>query len=301
MHCDTFSASVSALIMTTGMSRLSGSLLITLSTSSPFKSGIIKSSRTRLNFSFWISAIASFPPAALEIRSWPSLSSSNCSVYRLSSLSSTMRMPGSSVAMRTSRSSCSANHVGGRWAADGGVLIIASAAPASRACLHRMNRAASVRSCSLRRSRGQSINRPLAKIAVDVERLAVQRARPREISGEEPSGGERAQAARQRLRGPERLQQRVRLVQQVFSLIGAVGQQPRSAGPQQYPAFVKAVTQIAIEVGGAHGLLVIGGIVELPHVAGLPREEPRRDVRRRRLVGLLERRRDPAPVLRDQA
>ena len=47
--------------------RLSGSLLITLRTSSPFKSGIIRSSRTRLNFSFSMSAIASFPPAALAI------------------------------------------------------------------------------------------------------------------------------------------------------------------------------------------------------------------------------------------
>src|SRR5262249_36846608 len=38
MHCETLSAFVSALIMTTGISRWSGSLLITLRTSSPFKS-----------------------------------------------------------------------------------------------------------------------------------------------------------------------------------------------------------------------------------------------------------------------
>src|SRR5262245_13983933 len=49
MHCETLSASVSALIMTTGISRWSGSLLIVLRTSSPFRSGIIRSSRTRLN------------------------------------------------------------------------------------------------------------------------------------------------------------------------------------------------------------------------------------------------------------
>src|SRR6266404_1347264 len=64
MHCETLSAFVSALIMTTEISLLSGSLLMTLRTSSPFKSGIIRSRRMRLNFSFSISAIASFPPAA---------------------------------------------------------------------------------------------------------------------------------------------------------------------------------------------------------------------------------------------
>jgi hypothetical protein len=69
MHCETFSASVSALIMTTGISLLSGSLLITFRTSSPFRSGIIRSSRTKLNFSFSISASASLPLAALAIRS----------------------------------------------------------------------------------------------------------------------------------------------------------------------------------------------------------------------------------------
>src|SRR5215470_17229954 len=99
MHCETLSAFVSALIMTTGISRWSGSLLIVLRTSSPFRSGIIRSSRTRLNFSFSISAIASFPPAAQVICSRPSDSSINCSVYRLSSLSSTIRMPGRSVAI----------------------------------------------------------------------------------------------------------------------------------------------------------------------------------------------------------
>src|SRR5262245_41039907 len=108
MHCETLSAFVSALIMTTEISLLSGSLLMTLRTSSPFKSGIIRSRRMRLNFSFSISAIASFPPAALAIRSWPSVSSINCSVYRLSSLSSTIRIPARSVAMNTSSSSRSA-------------------------------------------------------------------------------------------------------------------------------------------------------------------------------------------------
>src|SRR5262249_16003859 len=57
MHCETLSAFVWALIMTTEISLLSGSLLMTLRTSSPFKSGIIRSSRMRLNFSFSISAI----------------------------------------------------------------------------------------------------------------------------------------------------------------------------------------------------------------------------------------------------
>src|SRR5262249_58716113 len=52
MHWATFSASVSALIMTTGISRFSGSLLISLSTWSPLRSGIIRSSSTRLNFCF---------------------------------------------------------------------------------------------------------------------------------------------------------------------------------------------------------------------------------------------------------
>src|SRR6516164_11864909 len=99
MHCETLSASVSALIMTTAISRWSGSLLVALRTSSPFRSGIIRSSRTRLNFSFLISAIASFPPVAQVIRSCPSDSSINCSVYRLSSLSSTIRIPGRSVAI----------------------------------------------------------------------------------------------------------------------------------------------------------------------------------------------------------
>ena len=48
--------SVSALIMTTGMSLVSGLLLIIRNTSSPFKSGIIISSKTRLNFCFSIRA-----------------------------------------------------------------------------------------------------------------------------------------------------------------------------------------------------------------------------------------------------
>ena len=69
MHLDIFSVSVSALIITTGISLVSAFPLINLSTSSPFKSGIIISSRTRLNLSFSISLIASLPPDALAIRS----------------------------------------------------------------------------------------------------------------------------------------------------------------------------------------------------------------------------------------
>src|SRR5258708_6344126 len=56
-------------VCVTGISRWSGSLLMTFRTRSPFRSGIIRSSRTRLNFSLSISAIASFPPAAQVIRS----------------------------------------------------------------------------------------------------------------------------------------------------------------------------------------------------------------------------------------
>ena len=52
---------MSALIITTGMSRVSGLPLMILSTSSPFRSGIIMSSRTRLNFSVLSKLIASSP------------------------------------------------------------------------------------------------------------------------------------------------------------------------------------------------------------------------------------------------
>src|SRR5262249_39838816 len=64
--------------------------------------------------------------------------------------------------------------------------------------------------------------------------------------------------------------------QETFALIDAVRQQPRRARPQQYAALLKAVANFAIETGGAHRLIVVGGIVEFPHIAGLPGEQPRR-------------------------
>src|SRR5262249_5460565 len=88
--------------------------------------------------------------------------------------------------------------------------------------------------------------------------------------------------------------------QETLALIDAVRRQPRRARPQQHAPLVKAVAKLAIETGGAHGLVVIGGIIELPHVAGLPGGEPRRYLRRRPFADFVERRNDPAPVLQDQ-
>src|SRR6266516_5753279 len=109
--------------------------------------------------------------------------------------------------------------------------------------------------------------RNLAEIAIDVERLAVQRVRLRKIAGEQSSGGERAEAARQRLGGPKRTHERVHFAQQALALIGAVGQQARRAGSQQHAPLVKGLAELAIETGSADRLVIVGGIVELPHVA----------------------------------
>src|SRR5262249_57658548 len=89
--------------------------------------------------------------------------------------------------------------------------------------------------------------------------------------------------------------------QETLALIDVVGQQPRRARPQQHAALLKAVAKLAIEAGSAHSLVVIGGIIELPHVAGLPGEEPRRYLRRRPFADFFERRNDPAPRLQAPA
>src|SRR5262249_62034282 len=87
------------------------------------------------------------------------------------------------------------------------------------------------------------------------------------------------------------------LAQETLALIYAVRRQPRRARPQQHAPLMKAVAKLAIETSSAHGLVVIGGIIELPHVAGLPGEEPRRHPRPRRFADFVERGNDPAPGL----
>ena len=61
----------------------------------------------------------------------------------------------------------------------------------------------------------------LAELAVDADRLVVQRARLRQIAREQPGRSERAQAACQGLAGAERAQQSVGLAQQPLPLVGA--------------------------------------------------------------------------------
>src|ERR1700716_592613 len=64
---------------------------------------------------------------------------------------------------------------------------------------------------------------------------------------------------------------------------------------------MKAVRPLAIGSCGTHCLLVVGGIIELPYVAGLPREEPRRYLRRRPFADLAQSFSDPAPMFQHQA
>src|SRR5512132_3384753 len=64
---------------------------------------------------------------------------------------------------------------------------------------------------------------------------------------------------------------------------------------------MKAVRPLAISRCRTHRLLVVGGIIELPHVTGLPREEPRRYLRRRLLADFAQSFSDPTPMFQHQA
>src|SRR6266436_2129195 len=140
-----------------------------------------------------------------------------------------MRIPGRSVAILSSSSSRSANRVGCPDFEGGSRRSSYRLRPGLR---KPGDNAANLAAAGARGSKGRTIIGALAEIAINVECLPVQRMRVREITGEETSRCERAEAVRQRLCGPERSHQCVRFAQQALALLGAVGRQARSAGPQ---------------------------------------------------------------------
>src|SRR5262245_66599907 len=111
--------------------------------------------------------------------------------------------------------------------------------------------------------------RNLTELAIDADRLLVQRMCLREVAGKQPGARKRAQAARPGLGYPERTYEHICPAHEALALIHVVRRQTRDARPQQCASLVEAVSELAIEQCGAHRLVVIGRLVQVKHCASL--------------------------------
>src|SRR5262249_55767481 len=90
--------------------------------------------------------------------------------------------------------------------------------------------------------------------------------------------------------------QPVGLVEQLRTLCVGLGEQ-RHPGPQRQLALVKSVAEISVQAGRAQRFLVVRRVVEILHIARLPREQAREYGRGRGGIDAAERVIDPASML----
>src|SRR5262249_16405477 len=113
----------------------------------------------------------------------------------------------------------------------------------------------------------------LTEPAIDVDRLLVQPLRGGEVAVEKPGRGKRAETTSERLRVAGRAHERKRFAQQALALSDALRREPCSAGSQEGAALMKIVAEFAAKRRRPQGFVMVGRIVEFPHLTGLPGQQ----------------------------